>query len=122
MVKNQLSLLQETNWYKGLSNSQKQNINTSNIAETVINAVNANKRNLEQKVERRDAKIEKLQDKNKSELEKQKKYYVDKINDIKQKYKDALTELNIKNKTAVESKREIRFKKSGNKSNKTTFI
>lgn len=98
--------LQETSWYKGLSDSQKQNINTSNIAETVINAVNSTKRNLEQKVERRDAKIEKLQDKNKSELEKQKKYYVDKINDIKQKYKEALIELNLKNKTAVEKVRE----------------
>ena len=98
--------LQETNWYKGLSEEQKQNINPTNIAETVINAVNANKRNLEQKVERRDAKIEKLQDKNKSELEKQKKYYVDKINDIKQKYKNALIELNVKNKTAVEKVRE----------------
>ena len=50
--------LQETNWYKGLSDNQKQNINPTNIAETVINAVNANKRNLEQKIERRDAKIE----------------------------------------------------------------
>ena len=98
--------LQETNWYKGLTDNQKQSINPTNIAETVINAVNANKRNLEQKVERRDAKIEKLQDKNKSELEKQKKYYVDKINDIKQKYKEALIELNLKNKTAVEKVRE----------------
>ena len=98
--------LQETNWYKGLSNSQKQNINPTNVAETVINEVNANLRNLEQKVERRDAKIEKLKDSNKSELEKQKKYYVDKINDIKQKYKEALIELNLKNKTAVEKVKE----------------
>lgn len=105
--------LQETNWYKELSDNQKQNITPTNIAETVVNAVNFNKRNLEQKVERRDAKIEKLQDKNKSELEKHKKYYVDKINDIKQKYKDALTELNIKNKTAVEKVRErLDLKKS----------
>ena len=50
--------LQETNWYKGLSEEQKQNVNPTNIAETIVNAVNSNKRNLEQKVERRDAKIE----------------------------------------------------------------
>ena len=83
----------------------RSNINPTNIAETVINAVNANKRNLEQKA-KEEEKIEKLQDKNKSELEKQKKYYVDKINDIKQKYKEALIELNLKNKTAVEKVKE----------------
>lgn len=98
--------LQETNWYKGLTDNQKQNITPTNIAETVVNAIKATKRSLEQKVERRDAKIEKLQDKNKSELEKQKKYYVDKINEIKQKYKEALIELNLKNNTAVEKVKE----------------
>ena len=52
--------LQETNWYKGLSDKQKQNVTPSNIAETIVNAVNANKRNLEQKVERREEKIESI--------------------------------------------------------------
>ena len=90
--------LQETNWYKGLSEEQKQNINPSNIAETIVNAVNANKRNLEQKVERRDAKIEKLQ----QEKDKVTKSLKDKIKELKSEYKDKIAELNESNKSFKE--------------------
>ena len=56
--------LQETNWYKGLSEQQKQNVTPTNITETIVNAVNSTKRNLEQKVERREEKIESIKDRN----------------------------------------------------------
>ena len=90
--------LQETNWYKGLTEEQKQKVTPTNIAETIMTAVNTVNNNLEQKVQRRDAKIEKLQ----NEKEDIAKTLKDKIKELKSEYKNKINELKNSDKTFKE--------------------